>query len=94
MRAVPSWRALSFLPRVTACLDSAYLAREMCDMISAMSMVPRIKPKSNIVRNAKGSQPWRGMVDLYVDDRETFDSEYHRRNVTAQKGCKRCFPAG
>ena len=28
------------------CLDSAYLAREMCDMISAMSMVPRIKPSS------------------------------------------------
>ena len=55
------------------CLDSAYLAREMCNMISAMSMVPRIKPKSNTVRNAKGSQPWRGMVDLYMDDREAFD---------------------
>ena len=27
-------------------LDSAYLAREMCDMISAMSMVPRIKPNT------------------------------------------------
>ena len=63
------------------CLDSAYLAREMCDMISAMGMVPRIKPKSNTVRNAKGSQPWRGMVDLYMDDRETFDSEYHQRSV-------------
>ncbi len=63
------------------CLDSAYLAREMCDMISAMGMVPRIKPKSNTVRNAKGSQTWRGMVDLYMDDRETFDSEYHQRNI-------------
>ena len=63
------------------CLDSAYLAREMCDMISAMGMVPRIKPKSNTVHNAKGSQAWRGMVDLYMDDRETFDSEYHQRSV-------------
>ena len=63
------------------CLDSAYLAREMYDMISAMGMMPRIKPKSNTVRNAKGSQPWRGMVDLYMDDRETFDSEYHQRSV-------------
>ena len=44
------------------CLDSAYLAREMCDMISAMGMVPRIKPKSNTMRNVKGSQTWRGMV--------------------------------
>ena len=49
--------------------------------ISAMGMVPRIKPKSNTVRNAKGSQPWRGMVDLYMDYRETFDSEYHQRSV-------------
>ena len=63
------------------CLDSAYLARELCDMISAMGMVPRIKPKSNTVRNAKGSQPWREMVDLCMDNRETFDSEYHQRSV-------------
>ena len=63
------------------CLDSAYLARDMCDMISAMSMVPRIKPKSNTVRNAKGSQPWREMVDLYMDNREIFDSEYHQRSI-------------
>ena len=63
------------------CPDSAYLAREMCNMISAMSMVPRIKPKSNTMRNAKGSQAWREMVDLYVDDREMFDSEYHQRSI-------------
>ena len=53
----------------------------MCDTISAMGMVPRIKPKSNTVRNAKGSQAWRGMVDLYMDDREAFDSEYHPRSI-------------
>ena len=35
------------------CLDSAYLAGDICDMISVMGMVPRIKPKSNTVRNAK-----------------------------------------
>ena len=44
-------------------------------------MVPRIKPKSNTVRNAKGNQPWCEMVDLHMDDRETFDSEYHRRSI-------------
>ena len=53
----------------------------MCDTISAMGMVPRIKPKSNTVRNAKGSQAWRGMGDLYMDDREAFDSEYHQRSI-------------
>ena len=44
-------------------------------------MIPRIKPKSNTVRNAKGSQPWRRMADLYMDDRETFDFKYHQRSV-------------
>ena len=68
MRSVPSWRALSFLPRVTAHLDSAYLARDMCDVMSAMGIVSRIKPKSNIVRNVKGSQPWRVP---WVGNRET-----------------------
>ena len=66
--------------------------------ISAMGMIPRIKPKSNTVRNAKGSQPWRGMVDLYMDDRETFDSEYHQRSVMESvfvalkmhRDCTRC----
>ncbi len=48
------------------CLDSAYLARLMCNMISAMGMVPRIKPKSNTIRNARGSQSWREMVSLYM----------------------------
>ncbi len=63
------------------CLDSAYLARLMCNMISAMGMVPRIKPKSNTVRNAKGSQSWREMVSLYMDDRDKFDSQYHQRSI-------------
>ena len=63
------------------CLDSAYLARLMCNMISAMGMVPRIKPKSNTIRNARGSQSWREMVSLYMDDKDRFDSEYHQRSI-------------
>ncbi len=63
------------------CLDSAYLARLMCNVISAMGMVPRIKPKSNTVCNAKGSQSWREMVSLYMDDRDRFDTEYHQRSI-------------
>ena len=63
------------------CLDSAYLARDMCDAIRSMGMVPRIKPKPNTVRNAKESQPWREMVCLYIDDRGAFDSEYHQRSA-------------
>ena len=44
------------------CLDSAYLARDVCSAISKMGMVPRIKPKSNTIHNAFGSQAWREMV--------------------------------
>ena len=43
--------------------------------------MPRIKPKSNTVRNAKGSQSWREMVSLYMDDRDKFDSQYHQRSI-------------
>ena len=37
------------------CLDSAYLARDVCSAISKMGMVPRIKPKSSTIHNALGS---------------------------------------
>ena len=63
------------------CLDSAYLARDMCSMLSAMGMTPYIKPKSNTIRNARGIQAWREMVGLYMDDRDAFDSEYHQRSI-------------
>lgn len=33
------------------------------------------------MRNAKGSQTWRGMVNLYMDDRKVFDSGYHQRSI-------------
>ena len=79
MRSVPSWRALSFLPRVTACLDSAYVARYMCDIISAMGMVPRIKP--NTCATPREAKPWRGMVGSCMDNREAFDSGYHQRSI-------------
>ena len=63
------------------CLDSAYLARDVCSAISKMGMVPRIKPKSNTIHNAFGSQAWREMVDLSVQDPDTFKSEYHQRSI-------------
>ena len=44
-------------------------------------MVPRIKPKSNTVRNAFGSQAWREMVDLPMQEPDTFKSEYRQRSI-------------
>ena len=63
------------------CLDSAYLAREICNAISNRGMVPRIWPKSNTIHNALGSQSWRDMIDLYAEDLPTFKSEYHQRSI-------------
>ena len=63
------------------CPDSACLARGVCNAISKMGMVPRIKPKSNTIHNAFGSQAWREMADLSVQDPDTFKSEYHQRNI-------------
>ena len=37
--------------------------------------------QAQTVCNAKGIQSWREMVNLYMNDRETFDSEYHRGNI-------------
>ena len=38
------------------CLDSAYLARKICDAVSDKGMVPRIRPKSNTACKNGGSQ--------------------------------------
>ena len=64
-----------------SCLDSAYPTGDVCSAISEMGMVPRIKPKSNTTHNAFGSQAWREMVDLSVQDPDTFKSEYHQRSI-------------
>ena len=63
------------------CLDAAYLAREICNIIDGKGMMPRICPKSNTVHNAQGSQSWRSMIDLYVSDPTRFKLEYHQRSI-------------
>ncbi len=63
------------------CLDSAYLAREMCSRLAGMGFAPYIKPKKNTSHNARGSRPWRVMVDLYNDDLPEFKRHYHQRSV-------------
>ncbi len=48
-----------------------------------MGMTPLIKPKSNTVHNAGGSQAWSKMVDMYHDDYDlpAFKARYHQRSV-------------
>ena len=63
------------------CLDSAYLARKICDAISDKGMVPRIRPKSNIVCKNGGSQAWGDITRTHRDELVRFMDEYHQRSI-------------
>ena len=63
------------------CLDSAYLARKICDAIAAKDMTPRIRPKSNTVCKNGGSQAWGDMTRTHRDELARFMDEYHQRSI-------------
>ncbi len=63
------------------CLDSAYLARLICDAIAGMGMTPRILPKSNTTCKNGGSQAWGEMTRIHRDDLDRFMAEYHQRSI-------------
>ncbi|MEM3097871.1 MAG: hypothetical protein QXU32_04040, partial [Nitrososphaerales archaeon] len=42
---------------------------------------PFIKPKKNTCRNARGSQAWKQMVSLYMDNEDEFNKHYHKRSL-------------
>ena len=63
------------------CLDSAYLSRNLCKIIVKMGMIPYIKPKKNTCRNARGSQAWKSMESLYMDDEDEFNKHCHKRSL-------------
>ena len=63
------------------CLDSACLARKICDAISDKGMVPRIRPKSNTVCKNGGSQAWGDMTRTHRDELARFMDEYHQRSI-------------
>ena len=63
------------------CLDSAYLARKICDAISDKGMVPRIRPKSNTVCKNWGSQAWGAMARTHRDELARLMDEYHQRSI-------------
>ena len=65
-----------------ACLDSAYLARGICDTISKkMGRTPYIKPKRNTSAKSMGSHSWRKMVLMLMNDRDRFDTHCHQRSI-------------
>lgn len=63
------------------CLDSAYLARDLCNRLAGLGFAPYIRPKKNTLRNARGSRSWRVMVDLCSDDLPGFKRHCHQRSI-------------
>jgi len=59
-------------------LDSAYLARWVCDMLEKMGVESiLIKPKRNATARSRGSQAWRRMILNYLKDKESFLEKYN-----------------
>lgn len=63
------------------CADSAYLSRDICNMVATLKKIPYIKPKKNTIRNSKGSASWKKMVTLFQDNQDEFDRHYHKRSL-------------
>lgn len=63
------------------CPDSAYLARDLCNLLAGMGLTPYIKPKRNTSYSARGSRSWRVMADLYNNDLPEFKRHYHQRSI-------------
>ena len=75
------------------CLDSAYLARKICDAIYDKGMAPRIRSKSNTICKNGGSQAWSDMTKTHRGGLVQFMDEYHQRSIieTVFEAIKRMY---
>ena len=75
------------------CADSAYLSRRNCNLITRKGRTPIIKPKRNTTIRKHGSQPWRDMITLWLEDQTTFLKRYHQRSKaeSVYSALKRCY---
>ena len=75
------------------CADPAYLSRRNCNLIAKKGRSPIIKPKRNTTIRKRGSQPWRDMITLWLEDQATFLRRYHQRSKaeSVYSALKRCY---
>lgn len=62
------------------CADSAYLSRDICNLVAKNGGMPYIWPKSNTTARSKGSHAWRKMVLLFQENLDEFKRHYHQRS--------------
>jgi len=88
-------RLLNPIPKGSgdACLDPAYLSRRNCNLIAMKGRTPIIKPKRNTTIRKRGSQPWRDMITLWLEDKQKFLTRYHQRSKaeSVYSSLKRCY---
>ncbi len=79
--------------RGDTCLDPAYLSRRNNNLVAKKGHTPIIKPKRNTTIRKRGSQPWRDMIRLRLEDKESFLKRYHQRSKaeTVYSVLKRCY---
>ena len=63
------------------CADSAYLSRDICNMVATLQKTPYIKPRKNTTTNSKGSQSWKKMASLFQENKDEFDVHHHKRSL-------------
>jgi len=75
------------------CLDAAYLSRQNCNLIAKKGRSPIIMPKSNTTMRKRGSQAWRDMITLWLEDKKSFLERYHQRSKaeSVYSALKRCY---
>jgi hypothetical protein len=88
-------RLLKPIPKGTGdtCLDPAYLSRQNCNIIAKKGRSPIIKPKRNTTIRKRGSQAWRDMITLWLEDKASFLKRYHQRSKaeSVYSALKRCY---
>lgn len=77
------------------CADAAYPSRRNCNLIATKGRTPIIKPKRTTTMRKHGSQAWRDMIALWLEDQTTFLKRYHQRSkaesvYSVYSALKRC----
>ena len=62
-------------------MDSAYLARKICDVISDKGMVPPSGPSPIQSARTGAARAWGDMARTHRDELTRFMDEYHQRSI-------------
>lgn len=62
--------------------DCGFLSRKNASLIAAAGGLPRLYPKKNVTPRAKGHPAWKKMLYQFLEDPQTWLSQYHQRSIS------------